>query len=84
MIKAIEKGKDEKIQKVTISYRNYKYSVHLETRHCVRYTVMIHSVDETNITNELGEIATATYISYKMLSKFDFLAKSWGQCNNNL
>ena len=79
-IKEIERSQDNRIWKVTITYRNHNESINRETRWGVRHVVMIHHVDGTSIVTELGEIATTA----KIFSKCWFFAKCWGQCNNNL
>ena len=78
IIQKIEKGKNEKIRKVIITFRNYNESVNWETRRGVKHIVMIHPVEETNITMKLGEIATAADISYKMSPKYCVVCKMLG------
>ena len=68
-IKEIEQSEDNRIWKVTITYRNHNDSINRETRRGVRHIVMIHPADETSIVTELGEIATTADISYKISSK---------------
>ena len=68
-IKEIERSHNNRIWKVTITYRNQNESINRETRRGVRHIVMIHLVDETDIVTELGEIATTADISYKISSK---------------
>ena len=68
-IKEIERSQDNRIRKVTITYRNHNESINRETRRGVRHIVMIHPLDETSIVTELGEIATTADISYKISSK---------------
>ena len=68
-IKEIERSQDNRIRKVTITYRNHNESINRETRHAVRHIVIIHPVDETSIVTELVEIATTTNISHKISSK---------------
>ena len=68
-IKESEQSQDNRIRKVTITYRNHNESINCKKRRGVRHIVMIHSVDETSIMTELGEIATTADISYKISSK---------------
>ena len=53
-IKEIERSQDNRIRKVTITYRNHNESINRETRQVVRRIVIIHPVDETSIYTELG------------------------------
>ena len=76
-IKEIERSQDNRIQKVTITYRNNNESINQETR-CVRHIAMIHPVDETSIVAELGEIATTADISYKISSLMLIFRKMLG------
>ena len=66
-IKEIERSQDNRIRKVTITYRNHNESINRETRRGVRHIVMIHPVDETSIVTELEEIATTVQVLFKML-----------------
>ena len=59
MVKSVEVGKDEKIRTVILKYRNHHEAVDRETRRAVRQLVVIHKVDELDIIQELGTIATA-------------------------
>ena len=68
-IKEIEQSEDNRIWKVTITYRNHNEFINRETRRGVRHIVMIHPADKTSIVTELGEIATTADISYKISSK---------------
>ena len=68
-IKEIERSQDNRIQKVTITYRNHNESINQEIWGSVRHIVMIHPVDKTSIVTELGEIATTADILYKISSK---------------
>ena len=62
-IKEIEQSQDNRIRKVTITYRS-----HHHVQRCTTYG-NDSPVDETNTVTELGEIATTTDISYKISSK---------------
>ena len=64
-IKEIERSQDNRIRKVTITYRNHNESINRETRRGVRHIVIIHHVDETSIVTELGEIAATAKIFSK-------------------
>ena len=57
MIDSVECGRDGKIRKVRVRYRNHNENVDRITFRSVRSLVVIQSVDEINIMQELGEIA---------------------------
>ena len=57
MIDSVECGRDGKIRKVRVRYRNHNENVDRITFRSVRSLVVIHSVDEINIMQELGDIA---------------------------
>ena len=59
MVKTATPGKDGIIRKAILKYRNHTESVDRETCRAVRQLVVIHSVNELNIIQELGKIATA-------------------------
>ena len=59
MVKTATPGKDGIIRKVNVKYRNHTESVDRETCRAVRQLTVIHSVDELNIIQELGKIATS-------------------------
>ena len=59
MVKTATPGKDGIIRKVTVKYRNHTESIDRETCRAVRQLTVIHSVDEFNIIQELGKIATS-------------------------
>ena len=62
MVKSVETGKDGIIRKANIRYRNFNEHFDRETFRSVRQLVMIHPIDELNLTQELGEVArTADY-----------------------
>ena len=63
MVKEIFTGTDGKIRKVNVKYRNYNENVDRVTTRSVRNLVLIHPVDELNLIQELGEIAS--YIDSK-------------------
>ena len=57
IVSAVEYGRDGKIRKVHVRYRNHNENVDRITFRSARTLVVIHSVDEVNIMQELGEIA---------------------------
>ena len=58
MISDLSKSSDEKIRKATVRYRNSTEAVDRFTNRAVRQLIVIHPVDELNIMEELGQIAT--------------------------
>ena len=58
-------GRDGKIRKVTVMYRNHNENISRETQRTVRELVVIHAVDELNILEELGKLASRTDSMYK-------------------
>ena len=59
-VASVVTGRDEKIRAVTVSYRNHNESIDRETKRSVRELIVMHAIDELNILEELGKIATAT------------------------
>ena len=57
MVQSVEMGRDGKIRKVKVKYRNHSENVDRVTYRSARSLVIIHSVDEINIMQQLGEIA---------------------------
>ena len=68
MVKSVEVSKDDKIRTVILKYRNHHEAVDRETRWAVRQLVVIHKVDELDIVQELGNIATAVDMRKRMNS----------------
>ena len=66
MVKDVEVSKDGKIRTVILKYRNHQESVDRETRRAVRQLVVIHRVEELNIVQELGSIATAVDVKKRL------------------
>ena len=62
MVKSAEPGRDGVVRKVVVKYRNHTESTDRETCRAVRQLIVIHCVDELNILQELGKIATAADI----------------------
>ena len=57
IVQSVETGRDGRIRKVKVRYRNHSERIDRETYRSARSLVIIHSVDELNIMQELGEIA---------------------------
>ena len=57
IIAAVESGRDGKIRKVHVRYRNHNEKADRITFRSARSLVVIQSVDEVNVMQELGEIA---------------------------
>ena len=58
IISTINRGTDGNIRKVNVRYRNHNENIDRETSRAVRQLIMIHPIDELNIIQELGEIAS--------------------------
>ena len=58
------RGKDGRIRKVKVTYRNYTEDIDRITTRAVRELVMIQPIDEINIMEDLGRVATAADILY--------------------
>ena len=56
MVKATEMSKDGIIRKARIKYRNHQEDIDRETFRSVRELIMIHPIDELDITQELAEM----------------------------
>jgi len=54
MVKNLFFGKDKKVRKVNVEYANHNESIRRETIRSVRDLVIIHSVDELDIMDELN------------------------------
>ena len=57
MVEAVERGRDGRIRKVHVRYRNVGEKVDRFTYRSARSLVVIHPVEEVTILQELGEIA---------------------------
>ena len=57
MVESVEIGRDGKVRGAHIRYRSHDSNTDRITYRAVRTMVVIHSVDEVNIMQELGEIA---------------------------
>ena len=57
IIDTVHKGRDSKVRKVTVRYRNNNENSDRTTTRSVCGLVVIHRVDETNIMEELGEVS---------------------------
>ena len=57
MITKVERGNDGKVRKVLVKYRNENENVFRETTRSVRNLVLIHSVDECDLMEEIASIA---------------------------
>ena len=66
MVKSTETGRDGKIRSIVLQYRNHNERFDRDTRRAVRQLVMIHKVDEINLLQELGRIATIADMKKKL------------------
>jgi hypothetical protein len=66
MIETVERGRDQRIRKVEVKYRNHNEEVDRRTYRSTRSLVMIHPVDEMNIMQEIGSIAKDVNSMHRM------------------
>ena len=64
IVDSMERDKDGIVRKVRVKYCNVTESTHRYTNRSTRDLVVIHSVDETDITQQLGEIAILSNVNY--------------------
>ena len=57
MVESVEPGRDGKIRKVHVKYRNSSEEMDRLTYRSTRSLIMIHPVDEICVMEELGKIA---------------------------
>ena len=60
-LKNIEYGKDSFVRRVDVKYQNANENVNRSTKWSAGDIVIIHHVEETDMMEELGMIATNTY-----------------------
>ena len=56
----VKRGRDDLIREVKVMYRNHEDNVTRTTNRAVRELIVIHAVDELNIIEELGKVASRT------------------------
>ena len=61
-----KQSSDGKIRSVEVLYRNSNEAVDRTTTRATRQLIRIHSIDELDIVQELGEVATLYDIKYKL------------------
>ena len=66
MIPDLPRSSDDKIRKVTVRYRNSTEAADRFTNRAVRQLIVIHPVDELNMMEELGQIATFADMQHKL------------------
>ena len=69
MIHEVLPNRDGIIRKVVVKYRNDQKIVDRFTTRAVRELVLIHPVDELNLMEELGKMATAAYMKQNLNNK---------------
>ena len=70
LIESVEVGKDDKIRTVNVKYHNHNEGFPRTTRRAARELVMIHPVEELNLMEELGKVATFTDMKCKLAHDF--------------
>lgn len=58
LVKSIEFSKDNVVRKAKIKYKDHNENSYRETYRSARHLVVIQHVDESNVLNEIGEIAS--------------------------
>ena len=57
IIDSVDTGRDGKVRKVKVRYRNHNENIDRITNRSVRSLIVIHPADEINVMQELGHIA---------------------------
>ena len=57
MVDSVNVGKDEKVRKVTVKYRNHNEKVDRYTTRATRSLVVIRPYDESNVMEDLNELS---------------------------
>ena len=63
MVINVDVGKDDKVRHVTIRYRNTNENNFREIKRSVQNLVLIRTVDDCDVMNELGEMAKSVDLS---------------------
>ena len=66
MISDLSRSSDDKIRKATVRYQNSTKTVDQFTNRAVWQLIAIHPLDELNMMEELGQIATFADMQYKL------------------
>jgi len=62
----VEVGRDGNIRRVTLKYQNQNEKVPRETTRLVQNLVLIHSIDDSDIMHEIGEMAKRVDVDLKL------------------
>ena len=65
IVETVHRGRDGIIRKADVRYRNASETTNRTTCRSVRSLIVIHPVDEVDVTQELGEIAIQVDIERK-------------------
>jgi hypothetical protein len=65
MVETVRPGRDGRIRKVDVRYRNHGEGVNRTTSRSARTLIVIHPVDEVDVMQELGQIAIEVEIQRK-------------------
>ena len=74
MIESVQQGRDGRVRKVEVRYRNHNEGVDRTTFRSARSLIVIHPVDEIDVMQELGQIAIEVDIERKK----DQFPSGWG------
>ena len=64
IIKDVVVGKDGNVRTVKVAYQNVNESVKRETTRSVKNLVLIHSIDDPDMFNELFEMSESCYFGW--------------------
>ena len=68
MVNEVVPSKDGIIRKMILRYRNHQQNVDRYTTRSVRGLVLIHPIDELNLMEELGKVASIANKEYEELN----------------
>ena len=79
IVESVYTGRDGKVRKVKIRYRNHTENVDRTTERASRSLVVIRRADEMNIMDDLGEISR--YVERRRLHQSE--GSTAGECNSS-
>ena len=65
MIHEVEPGRDNKVRKVTVRYRNHNEDFDRYSNRTARGLVVIHRIDETSIMDKIGEASRMVELQHQ-------------------
>ena len=79
LVEGVDVGRDEKIWRVKVKYRNHNENVDCFTDRAVRSLVVIRRADEISVMEEIGEISR--YVESRRYQKICDSTTA-GECND--